>query len=135
MAIALETTLANIKPIGQCLVRRYLAGDVITPGAPVYISAANTVAEADASAVATSGVVGIALAPRNQGTAYAAGDMVDVLTYGACQFVTGATAGKWIFLSDDVGTVSETTGTKSTVIGFAESATVVFVNPNVVSVA
>lgn len=135
MAIALETVLSNIKPLGFAKVRRYLAGAAITPGAPVYISAANTVQEADASAVNTNYCVGVALPPRNQGTAYATGDMVDVVTYGPCQFVTGATAGSIVYVKDDVGEVDHTAGTKTTIVGVAESATVVFVNPQIVSLA
>jgi hypothetical protein len=135
MAIALDTVLGNIKPLDGAKVRRYLAGATITPGAPVYISAASTVSEADASAVNTNACIGVALAPRNQGTAYAAGDMVDVVTYGPCQFVTGATAGAIVYVKDDVGEVSETTGTKTTIVGIAETATVVFVNPQIVSLS
>ena len=135
MSIALETTLSNIKPLDGAKVRRYLAGAAISPGHAVYISAAGTVSGADSDAVATNYVVGVALAPRNQATAYAAGDMVDVVTFGPVQCVTGATAGSIIYTSGTAGVVAESTGTKTSIVGVAESATVVFVNPQIVSLS
>lgn len=135
MAIARETTTSNIKPLTGAIVRRYTASAAIDPAEWVYISGSGTIAPADGSAVATSGVIGVALPPPNNGTAFASGDRVDVVVFGPCQCVTGATAGAIVYVSDTTGEPTETTGTKTTICGIAETATIVFVNPQVVSLS
>jgi hypothetical protein len=68
-------------------------------------------------------LVGVALA------AAVAGERVDVVTSGPVQCLTGATVGAVIYGTDTAGEPGETAGTKSTIAGFAESATVLFVRP------
>ncbi len=125
MAIAYDTTAANVKPLDGSLKRRYTAGEAIAAGQAVYISANETVSLADASAVATTlPFIGIAL------QSVALGDRVDVVTFGPVNSVTGGTAGARLYLSDTAGEVAESAGTKQYQIGLVESATVIFINPS-----
>lgn len=62
-------------------------------------------------------------------------DPVDVLLYGPCEVLIDATPGTAIYISDDAGEYSETPGTKSYIIGYAETATILFVNPQPVALA
>ena len=129
MAIANATVISTIKPLEGAVVRRYTAGAAITPGDVVCMSADGFIDPADSDALATNTVVGIALAPRNQGTAYAAGDIVDVVVFGPVVCVTGGAPGAYAYTSATAGVMAETAGTKSLIIGFVESATVIFVRP------
>ena len=129
MAFANETVVANIKPLDGAIVRRYVAGSAITPGDAVCMSSDGYIDPADSDALATNTVVGIALVPRNQGTAYAAGDVVDVVVHGPVQCATGGTPGAYAYTSGTAGQMAESAGTKSLIVGFVEAATIVFVRP------
>ncbi len=129
MAIARETVAKNVKPLEGANVRRFIAGSAIEVGEAVSMSSDGYIDPAIGTGLAGIKTMGIALPSRNGGGAYAAGDMVDVVTFGAVQCVTGATPGSTVFVSDTAGEVAESAGTKSGVVGIAISATVVFVNP------
>jgi hypothetical protein len=62
-------------------------------------------------------------------------DPVDVLLYGPIEVFIDATPGAAYYISDEAGEYSATAGTKSYIIGYAESATVLFVNPQPVALA
>lgn len=135
MAIARDTTTANIKPLEGAIVRRFVAGSAIAPGEVVSMSSDGYIDPAKADAVATNRLLGIALAVKNQAAAYAAGDAVDVVVFGAVQCVTGGTPGAVCYSSDTEGEPAETAGTKSAVVGIVISATAVMVNPYIVAFA
>ena len=81
-------------------------------------------------AIATSAVIrkiGIALQ-----AAAAAGVVIDVVMHGPVKCLTGASPGAIVYVSDTAGEPSETAGTKDTVIGFSESATVLYVQPQII---
>lgn len=130
MAVAVDTTAANIKPLEGAVVRRYTAGAAVTIGAPVYLDSSGYVQMADSDAVATNYVIGIALQ-----AASAAAEVIDVVVYGPVKNVTGATPGAIEYTNTTAGQISETAGTKTTIIGVAESATVLFVRPIIVSLS
>ena len=129
MAAARDTTVANIKPLDGAIVRRFTAGAAIEPGELVCMQSDGYIDPAIGTSVAAAQILGVALCPRNQGTAYAAGDRGDVVVHGACQCMTGATVGALIYISDTAGELAETAGTKAAIAGIAESATVLFVRP------
>ncbi len=120
MAIARDTTAANIKPLEGAIVRRGVAGDTIAAGEIVEMQSDGYWDPAIGTAVVMNG--GIAL------QAAAAGDTIDIVAFGPVKALTGATPGAIVYVSDTAGEPSETAGTKSAVIGYAESATVLFVN-------
>lgn len=120
MAIARDTTAANIKPLEGAVIRRGTAGDTIAAGEIVELQSDGYWDAAAASAVVMNG--GIAL------QAASAGEKIDVVVFGPVKCLTGATPGAIVYVSDTAGEPAETAGTKSAVIGYNESATVLFVN-------
>jgi hypothetical protein len=127
MAMARDTVVANIKPLDGAVVRRFTAGAAIEPGELVSMQSDGKIDPAIGTSVAAAQCLGVALPPRNQGTAYADGDIVDVAVFGACKCLTGSTPGALAYVSDTAGEPSETAGTKASIVGIVESATVLFV--------
>ena len=131
MAISRNADAGVVKPLEGSVVERFTAGAAIQAGEIVEMSSDGYIDPADSGTVVLS-PVGIAL-PRDGGDpASAAGDPVDVVTHGPVLCVAGATIAGLVYASDTAGEPSQSAGTKSTVIGFAQSATVVFVRPQVV---
>lgn len=126
MAASRDTTAEHIKPLAGAIVRRYTAGAAIAAGELVAMQSDGYVDPAIGTAVVLA-PVGVAIA-----AAAAAGDPVDVVVYGPVLCLSGATIGGLIYISDTAGEPSETAGTKDTVYGYAESATVLFVRPQVI---
>lgn len=120
MAIARDTTAANIKPLTGAIVRRGVLGDTTSAGEVVELQSDGYWDPAVGTAVVMNG--GIAV----QGGVV--GDTVDIVVFGPVQCLTGATPGAIVYVSDTAGEPAETAGTKSAVVGFNESATVLFVN-------
>lgn len=130
MAISRDTTVANIKPLEGAIVRRYTCGAAIAAGELVSMMADGFVDPTNTTAFTGAQIVGVAI----QATA-AAGDKVDVVTYGACNCLLGATPAAIVYGSDTAGEPAETAGTKDAIAGFAESATILFVRPRLVDLA
>lgn len=120
MAIARDTTAANIKPLEGAIVRRYTAGATIAAGEIVAMQSDGYVDPSDSTSAAMQNV-GIALA------AAAAAGRVDVVVFGPVVCVTGGTPGASVYNSTTAGEPSESTAGNQTKLGFVESATVVFV--------
>lgn len=135
MAIARDTTVANIKPLEGAIVNRFTAGAAIEPGELVCMQSDGKVDPAIGTSVAAAQCLGVALPPRNQGTAYADGDVVDVVTFGPCQCITGGAPGALVYVSDTAGEPAETAGTKASIVGINRSATVLFVRPQASALA
>jgi len=130
MTIARDTTAEHIKPLEGAIVRRYIAHAAIDAGALV---AKNADASESAEAVATS----VILAPLGVAinAAVSAGDYVDVVVFGPVVCLTGATPGLNVYASNTAGEPAESGGThtKDTIFGYSESATVLFVKPQIIS--
>lgn len=127
MAIARETDASLVKPLEGAIIRRYTAGATIEAGEAVAMQSDGYVDPAAATAVTMP--VGIALED------VASGERVDVVVFGPVLCLSGATVGAIVYLSDTAGEPVETAGTKSTVLGVAESATVLHVNIQTVAFA
>jgi hypothetical protein len=123
---------AQVRPLPGCIIRRFAAGGVVTVGNPVYLSAADTVDEADGSATSTSFAIGVVVAVGATGaTASVAGDTVDVVLFGpVAGYSTNMAQNILLYVDDDPGIMSTTAGTKSTVVGIGLSAEVLLVNPH-----
>ena len=131
---AITFTAADVRPLSGATVRRFDAGGTIGIGSPVYIASDGDVEVADGSAVATTlGCLGLAVATPDGGTSVSAGERVDVVTHGAVAGFSSLTPGSLVFVSDTGGGLDTASGTKGLVVGVAESATVVFVRPQIVS--
>ena len=132
MAISRNADAGVVKPLEGSVVERFTAGAAIQAGEFVSMSSDGYIDPADSSAVVLS-PIGVAL-PRDGGDpASAAGDPVDVVTHGPVLCVAGATPAALVYVSDTAGEPSESAGSNSTVMGFAQSATIVFVRPQVVA--
>lgn len=127
MAIARQTTAEKIKPLQGAVTRRGTLGATVSAGEIVELQSDGYWDPAVATGVIMNG--GIAL------KAGVSGDLVDIVVFGPVECLTGATPGAVVYASDTAGEPSESAGTKSAVIGFAESATVLFVNFQTVAFA
>lgn len=123
MAFGRNTTAELIKPLDGAVIRRYTAGATIAAGEIVSLMADGYVDPADTSAFTGACVVGIAL------QAAAAGQRIDVVTHGPVVCLTDGTPANLVYASDTAGEPAETVGTKDVLVGFTESATVLFVRP------
>ncbi len=127
MAIARETVAANIKPLEGAIIRRFTLGATTEAGEYVAMQSDGKVDPGVATGVVYA--LGIAL----QGGAD--GDRVDVVVGGPVQCLTGATVGGIVYAGDTAGEPVQTAGTKTTILGVAESATVLFVRPSTITLA
>ena len=125
MAIARDTTADNIKPLNGAIIRRFTAGAAVAAGEIVSMQSDGYVDPANTTSAAQK-VMGVALQ-----AAAAADQVIDVVVFGPVVCVTGATPGATIHASDTAGEPAESAGTNGGITGIAESATVVFVRPEV----
>lgn len=121
MAIARDTTAANVKPLEGAIVRRFTAGAAVAAGEIVAMQSDGYVDPSDSTSAAMQNV-GIAIQ-----AAAAAGDRIDVVVFGPVQCVTGGTPGASVYNSTTAGEPSESSAGNQTKLGFVEAATVVFV--------
>jgi hypothetical protein len=129
MAFGRNTTVEQIKPLNGSVIRRFTAGATIVPGEIVAMMADGYVDPANTTDFTAAVVVGIALPPASGGSSIGAGERVDVVTGGPVVCLLEATPGALIYASDTAGEPSTSVGTKDVLVGFAESATVLFVRP------
>lgn len=123
MAFGRNTTAELIKPLNGSIIRRYTAGTTIAAGEIVSLMADGFVDPADTAAMTGACVLGIAL------KAAVVGDRVDVVVWGPVVCLIDATPAALYYASDTAGEPSASVGTKDVLVGFAESATVLFVRP------
>lgn len=123
MAVTRNTDAAVVKPLEGAIVRRFTAGATIEAGEIVSLMADGYVDPADTSAWTGSCVVGVALQD------VAAGARVDVVVFGPVIGFTGGTPGTVVYATDTAGEPGEAVGTKDVLVGWMESATVLFVRP------
>ena len=123
MAIARDTTAANIKPLVGSIRRRYTAGAAIAAGEIVSMSSDGFVDPANTTSAAAV-VVGIAL-----GAAAAAADIIDVVVFGPVLCLTGGTPGATLHASNTAGEPAESAGSNAGIAGWVEAATIAFVDP------
>lgn len=129
MAIARETDEKKIKPLQGAIVRRVTLGATVEAGEIVAEASDGKSDPANAATLALAFGDGIAL------QAGVDGDRVDVVVFGPVQCLTGATPGALVYVSDTAGEPAEAAGTKAEIIGKAESATVLFVRPQWLTLA
>lgn len=123
MAFGRETDAKKVKPLEGAITRRMTAGATIAAGEIVSVMADGYVDPADTSAMTAAVVMGIAL------NAAAAGEPVDIVTFGPVVCLIDATPAALYYASDTAGEPSASVGTKDVLVGFALSATVLFVRP------
>jgi hypothetical protein len=130
MAITRSTDASLVKPLDGAIIRRYTTSEAMDAGEAVYLDSSGYATLTNALAVATNFCIGLAVED------IASGGRGDFVTYGPLCMCTSATPGAIIYTIDTTtGEVGETAGTKTCIVGVAESATVVFVNPQMVSLS
>ena len=122
MAIARDTTAANIKPLEGAIIRRYTAGAAIAAGEIVSMQSDGFVDPSDSTGAAQT-IVGIAQ------KAAVVGDRLDVVVYGPVVCLTGATPGGAVYDSTTAGEPLHTTAGNQKQVGWAESDIILFVRP------
>lgn len=132
---AVTTTAADIRPLNGALLRRYNAGGTITPGQAAYIAADGDVEAADADAEASALAIGIVISNQNGAVSFPAGTRVDVVVLGPVTGFASLTPGAPVYASVTAGALDQTppagaSGDFRFCIGYAESATTIFVQPH-----
>lgn len=125
-------TAAQIKPLtfNGAVLRNFTAGGTITVGHLVYVAADGHVEEADANAgTPAEQAIGIAVESYDGETTITAGNPVTVCVFGPVSGYSGMTPGDILWVSDTVGRIADAAATFDRIIGRAESAGVVFVDP------
>jgi hypothetical protein len=114
----------DIKPLNGAIIRRGTLGTTVTKGDPVTMQSDGFWDPSDASTVQLNVAVAV------QGGVVT--DEVDIVVRGPIQCLSGATPGALVYVSDTAGGYDTASGTKGTVVGYAESATVLFVQPQII---
>ena len=115
----------DIKPLRGAVVRRVTLGATVTKGDPVTLKSDGKWDGSDAATAQLTVAVAV------QGGVDT--DLVDAVVLGPVQCLSGATPGVLVYTSDTAGDYDDGVGsTKDTVIGYAESAAVLFVLPQIV---
>ncbi len=134
MANEVTVTTADVRPLTGAITRRAKASAAIAFGDVVYISSYSgdkpIVTKCDGTDLGKALAFGIAVAPQSDtdgATSIATSDWCDVVTEGPVTGYSGMTSGAHIWVSDTVGRLSTVAGTKSCIVGVAESPTVVYV--------
>lgn len=125
MAIAVETTAANVKPANRdAEIFRFTAGTGGTEAGKIVCMGTDGVVLADGSTGNAYAPLGIAL--QTVAATYA----VDVVTGGPVVCVTGAAEGSEVYPKDGTaGAPTHTQSTKKWSVGVAMDTTTVFVRP------
>jgi hypothetical protein len=124
MAAITKADAANVKPLEGVVLRRGTLGATTTAPSPVTLQADGYWDPCDTSAAQLT--VGVALQSG------VAGDVVDIVMFGPVVALSGATPGTLVYGADAAGGFETAVGTKDLVIGYAESATVLFVHPQII---
>jgi len=124
MALARQTTANKVKPLEGAILRRGTCGTTVAAGELVTLQSDGYWDPTDTQTAQLTVAVAI------QGGV--AGDEIDLVTHGPVECLTGATPGALIYGSDTAGEPSLTVGTKDLVAGYAETATILFVQPQII---
>jgi len=114
----------DIKPLQGAIIRRGTLGATVTKGHPVTLQSDGYWDHTDTDAAQLTVAVAV--------EGGVVGDRVDLVMYGPVQCISGATIGALVFGSDTTGAYDDAVGTKDTLVGYAETATVLFVQPQII---
>lgn len=130
-------TAANVRLVNehQAIVIRGVAGATITPGQPVYLDGNNGWKPADADVAASAMVRGIALGDNYGSVSFASGTTIDIVVFGRVTGYSSMTPGSNVYCSLNAGEITHTAPPNSGdfifAAGWAESATTIFVAPQI----
>ena len=118
-----ETTAKLIKPLGGSFVRRHTTGVAVAAGECVALKSDTYVDPCDCTSAADESI-GVAL----QATA-GSGEVIDIVVFGPVLCLSGATVGGTVFNTTTAGEYTQTDAGNVTAVGYAETATILFVQP------
>ena len=135
---AISYTAANVKLPNETEVikiRGTMGAASLVPGMPVYLDGANGWKAGDADVAASGQVRGILAALPNGSVSSAVGDVGDIVTEGRVTGYASMTPGAAVFVSTTAGSLDQTAPTAEDdyvfAIGWAESATTIYVHPQI----
>ena len=133
MANEVTVTVADVRPLAGAIVRRACATEALAFGDIVYIDSATgaipNVSKALGTGLDTGHAYGIVVSGALGNASVAIGEACDVVVLGPVTGYSSMTPGATIWVSDTAGRLSTVVGTKSCILGVAESATTVLVRP------
>lgn len=124
MAAITKASAANVKPLEGAIVRRIQLGATVTAPSPVTLQSDGKWDGTDTSAAQLTVAIAIQSGVDT--------DWVDAVFFGPVVALSGATIGSLVYGSDTAGAFDTAVGTKDLKIGYAETATVLFVNPQII---
>ena len=127
MAAITKAAAANVKPLEGAVLRRGQLGGTVTAPSPVTLQSDGKWDASDSSTAVLT--VGVALQSGGDG------DWIDIVMFGPMEALVGATIGSLVYAADAAGGFETAVGTKDTIIGYAESATVLFVKSEIIDLA
>jgi len=127
MAAITQASAALVKPLEGAIVRRVQLGATVTAPGPVTLQSDGKWDPTDTSTAQLTVAI-----PLQSGVD---GDWVDAVRYGPVVALSGATPGTLVFGSDTAGAFDTAVGTKDTKIGHVETATVLFVEPEIIDLS
>jgi len=132
---SISLTSTKIRTLEGALVRNYKTGAAVTVGYAVYLDSSGYVQHADANASeAAARAMGIVVQSKDGETSVTSGDRCSVCVFGPVGGYSGMTPGEPVYNSATVGRLDQTSPTGGVYVqafGRADSATVIYVNPDV----
>lgn len=132
MANEIAYTAAEIRALQDhgAIVRAFKAGGTVYVGQIVYIAADGDVELADGNgSLDIARAVGVVVASYDGETTITAGNPASVCVFGPVSGFSAMTPGQPVFVSDTIGRFSSVAGTVSRILGYAETAGIIFVHP------
>jgi hypothetical protein len=127
MSAITAAAAALVKPLEGAITRRVQLGATVTAPGPITLQSDGKWDPTDTSAAQVTVAI-----PLQSGVDT---DWVDAVVLGPVVALSGATPGVLVFGSDTAGAFDDAVGTKDTKIGYAESATVLFVQPEIIDLS
>jgi len=127
MAAITKVAAAAVKPLEGAIIRRGTLGATVTAPSPVTLQSDGKWDGTDTSAAQLT--VGVAIQSGVDT------DEIDIVVYGPMVATSGATIGALVYGSDTAGAFDTAVGTKDLVIGYSETAAILFVDPQIIDFA
>jgi hypothetical protein len=127
MAAITKAAAALVKPLEGAIVRRGTLGGSVTAPSPVTLQSDGKWDASDTSAAQLT--IGVTVQTGVDG------QEVDIVMFGPMIALSGATIGNLVFAADAAGGFETAVGTKDTIVGYAETAAVLFVKSEIIDLA
>lgn len=130
MTVITIPSVTKIGPLPGSVIREFDLGGALAVGDLCYIASDGDVEEANGGAAGTAWAKGVVVSIGTEGAESGiAGDRASVAIFGPVCGFSGMTPGAEHYVSDTAGAVDDANGTVTVVIGYAEAADILFVDP------